>query len=108
MLEQWYYLLALGVSLAGLMVIDWRYTLALWHDARRTLLTIGSGVGIFIIWDMLGIMFGIFMHGGGVYALPFRLAPEFPVEEIFFLTLLCYVTLILFRFGEAVWPRTSY
>lgn len=107
MLEQWYYLSALVISLAGLAMIDWRYKLAFWHDSRRTYMTIGIGVAVFVVWDILGIALGIFMHGDSRYALPLRIAPEFPIEEIFFLTLLCYVTLILFRFGEKIWPRIS-
>lgn len=106
MIENWYYLCALGVSISGLAVIDWRHKLAFWFDAARTLKTIGIAVGLFIIWDVLGIVLGIFFHGGSQFTLPVRIAPEFPIEELFFLFLLCYVTLLLYRGVPKLWPRT--
>lgn len=96
----WLYLSGLLFSLAGLTAIDWRHKLAFWYDARRSALTISSAVLTFIVWDLLGIGLGIFYYGGSVLTLPLRLAPEFPVEEIFFLTLLCYVTLLIYRAVE--------
>ena len=86
---QWIYLVALMVSVTGLATIDWRYKVAFWYDAKRTILTIATAVVIFVIWDVLGIALGIFFHGGSQYSLPFRLMPEFPIEELFFLVLLC-------------------
>ncbi len=100
------YLGFLLVGIGGMAIIDWRYRLALWHDTRRTLLTLASGVGIFVIWDILGIILGVFFHGGSELTLPLRLLPEFPLEELFFLTLLCYCTLIIYRGASKVWPRT--
>lgn len=105
MIEQFYYLLALTFSIAGLAIIDWRYKLAFWLDKKRTLLTVGIGVLVFTVWDILGIGLGIFLHGNSPYTLPLRLGPEFPFEELVFLTLLCYVTLILFQGGKKLWPR---
>lgn len=93
----WLYLAGLCVSLSGLALLDRRYKLAFWHNARPTALTIGVAVGIFIVWDIIGIALGIFFHGGSVWTLPLRIIPEFPIEELFFLTLLCYVTLLLYR-----------
>lgn len=93
----WAYLGGLVVSLGGLTLLDWRYKMAFWYDARRSALTILCAVGIFVIWDILGIGLGIFHHGNSSYSLPVRLLPEFPIEELFFLTLLCYVTLLVYR-----------
>lgn len=98
------YLGALLVSIGGLLLIDHRWKLVFWHDARRTALTIGIAMGIFVVWDLLGIGLGIFFHGGSLLTLPLRLAPEFPVEELFFLFLLCYVALLLYR-GFTKWRR---
>lgn len=99
---EWLYLLALAISITGMAVIDWRYRLAFWHNRRRTVLTIGSAVAVFVIWDILGIALGIFFHGGSEFTLPYRLLPEFPIEEIFFLVLLCYCTLVIYR-GAQKW-----
>lgn len=99
-MTSYFYLTSLLVALASLMLIDRRYKLALWHDASRSLMTIGAGVVVFTVWDLLGINRGIFFHGNSQYALPFRLLPDFPIEEIFFLILLCYLTLLLYRWFE--------
>lgn len=101
------YLAGLLIGIGGLAVIDWRYKLAFWHDARRTALVMIIGVMIFLVWDALGIGLGIFLHGSSPYSLPFNVAPELPVEEFFFLLLLCYNALILYR-GVQTWrSRTS-
>ena len=101
---QWLYLSALVVSISGLAVLDWRHKIAFWYDAKRTALTVSVAVGIFIIWDALGIALGIFFRGGSQYALPFNIAPEFPIEELFFLVLLCYTTLMIYL-GVSRWRR---
>ncbi len=102
----WTYLFALFFSLAGLFVLDWRFKLAFWLDKKRTLRTVLGGTLVFITWDVLGIALGIFKHGSSPYALPFVLLPEFPVEEVLFLVLLCYTTLILFRGAQKLCSRT--
>lgn len=105
-MAQWAYLLALCASLTGLAVIDYRYKLAFWFDYVRTVKVLAISIGVFVIWDIVGILLGIFFHGGSRYTLSFRLLPEFPIEELFFLLLLTYTTLVSYRFGVSKWPRT--
>lgn len=100
------YLLGLIIGITGMAIIDHRFKLAFWNDKRRTLLTIGAAVSIFIVWDILGIVLGIFSHGQSMYSLPFTIAPEFPLEEVFFLTLLCYCTLVIYKGAEQWRSRT--
>lgn len=100
------YLAVLCGSLAGLAVADYKYGLAFWHDYSRTIKVLAVSIGLFIIWDILGIALGIFFHGGSTYTLPIRLLLEFPIEELFFLLLLTYTTLLAYRFGVVRWPRT--
>lgn len=100
------YISALLFSLTGMAIIDWRYKLAYWHNRKRTVVTLLLCVGIFVIWDILGIALGIFFHGGSPYTLSLRLFPEFPIEELFFLTLLCYTALIMYLGGTKLWRRT--
>lgn len=92
-----FYSLALLISIAGLAVIDRRFKLAFWRDRKATVYTIVISVAIFSLWDVLGIGLGIFFHDGSAYTLPLRLLPEFPVEELLFLTLLSYNALLLYR-----------
>ena len=93
-----WYLLGLCGAIACLMLIDYRYKLAFFYDKRRTITTLAAAIGLFIIWDILGIRLGIFFSGPSQLVLPVRLAPEFPLEELFFLLLLTYVTLVVYRF----------
>lgn len=94
---QWAYIVALLLSIAGVALLDRRFQLAFWYDRNRTLITIAVGLLVFIAWDLMAIGLGIFIHGNSPYSLPFTLIPHFPVEEIFFLFLLCYCTLTLYR-----------
>jgi len=89
------YLAALLVSLAGLGFIDWRHRVAVFADARRTLATVGIGVAAFLAWDLAGVGLGIFFRGDSRYLTGIQVAPEVPLEELFFLTLLVYQTLLL-------------
>ena len=88
------YLAALLVSLAGLATIDRRFRLAFWADARRAAWTVGLGVVGFLLWDLAGLALGIFARGESPHMTGILLAPELPLEEAFFLALLCYVTLL--------------
>lgn len=104
-MSEFVYLAGLLFGITGMAIIDWRYRLAFWHDRRRTLLTLALCIGVFIAWDVLGIMLGIFFHGGSQFTLPIRLLPEFPIEELFFLLLLCYCTLVIYQGATKQWPR---
>jgi len=99
---QWFYLIGLLIGIGGLLIIDHRWKLGFWRDAKRTALTLSTAIAIFVLWDLLGISLGIFFHGGSQYSLPFRLAPEFPIEEIVFLFLLTYCALIIYH-GVQLW-----
>lgn len=96
-MTSWLYLAALTVSLLGLGTLDWRYRVALFAEARRTLLTLASAVVVFLVWDLVGVGLGIFFRGDAPYMTGLQIAPEVPVEEVFFLTLLTYQTLLLWR-----------
>ncbi|RYV51436.1 lycopene cyclase domain-containing protein [Pengzhenrongella frigida] len=89
------YLGALLVSLGGLAVLDRRFRLAFWADWRRTALCLGVGVVVFLAWDVAGLALGIFARGENPYMTGLLLAPELPIEEAFFLALLCYNSLLV-------------
>jgi len=87
------YLLALAVALTGMVMLDRRFQLFLWRDARRGAIVLGAGVAFFLVWDLAGIRNGIFFRGETEFMTGVQLAPELPIEELFFLILLCYLTL---------------
>jgi lycopene cyclase domain-containing protein len=97
---QWAYFIGLAVSISGLVALDRKFTLAFFHNFKRTAITLAVAIWLFIVWDIFGIYFGIFFHGDSAYSLPYRIIPELPVEEILFLFLLTYVTLLIYRFVE--------
>lgn len=98
-----FYLVCLLVSLAGCLLLDLRLKLAIAFQTKRTLVSIACGVLFFFVWDVVGVQAGIFFRGETRYLLGFEVAPQIPIEEIFFLTLLCYSTLLSFlALGRAV------
>lgn len=89
------YLAALLVSLTGMVVLDRRFRLFFWADPRRAAIVLAVGVGFFLIWDAFGIGLGIFFRGETAFMTGILIAPELPLEEVFFLALLCYLTMNL-------------
>ncbi|MBA8814037.1 lycopene cyclase domain-containing protein [Frigoribacterium faeni] len=89
------YLVALGISLFGMAMLDRRFTLFFWRDAPRAFVTLLVGVVFFLIWDIVGIDTGVFFRGETSFMTGVQIAPELPLEEVFFLTLLCYLTMNL-------------
>lgn len=102
----WLYLSALIISFSGMAVIDRRYSLAFFEDSRRTFLTVLFSVGVFVVWDIVGIALGIFYSGNAPYMLRLYLGPEFPIEELVFLVFLTYFTLVVYRFWSKRCSRT--
>ncbi len=89
------YLGALLFSLVGLILIDLKFKLAFFGKAKRSAITLAIPYVLFVIWDLAGIAAGIFFRGASTHTLGIMLFPEFPIEEAFFLGVLCYTALIL-------------
>ena len=81
------------VSILGMAVLDHRHQLFFFADARRAGVVLAVGLLFFVVWDLVGIWLGIFFRGQTSYMTGLLVAPELPVEEIGFLTLLCYLTM---------------
>lgn len=89
------YLSVLLLSLGCMVLCDWRWKLAFFHDARRAATLSLALVAAFLLWDALGILTGSFFRGGSAYMTGVILAPELPLEEPLFLFFLTYLTLNL-------------
>ncbi|WP_120005069.1 lycopene cyclase domain-containing protein [Nesterenkonia muleiensis] len=89
------YLGALLISTGCMLLIDWRYRLFLFAEPLRAVLVLVIGTAFFLLWDLAGIALGIFLHGPGPYMTGVMLAPELPLEELFFLLFLCHLTMVL-------------
>lgn len=94
------YLGLLVFSLVGMAITDFRWKLALFDDARRAVLVIVLSVVFFVGWDIAGVANGVFFKGDSNLLVGWDIAPEIPIEEILFLTLLSHLALIAFRFVE--------
>lgn len=96
------YLAALLVSLGGMLLVDWRYRLFVFHRPVRAVAVVAVGTVFFLLWDIAGIALGIFLHGPpgsaegwAPYMTGIMLGPELPVEELVFLMFLCHITMVL-------------
>jgi len=99
------YLACLLVGLGAMVLLDARFRLVFWRDARRAGIVLALGLAFFLAWDAAGIALGVFARGGSRFMTGIVLAPEFPVEELFFLLFLCYLTLVLLFGARAVLDR---
>ncbi|MCU1550849.1 MAG: lycopene cyclase protein [Glaciihabitans sp.] len=91
------YLAALLVALTGMVLIDYRFRLFFWRSGRKAAIVLVVGLVFFLAWDFAGIGLGIFFRGGTAFMTGVQLAPELPLEEPFFLVLLCYLTMNLYE-----------
>jgi len=99
------YLLSLLVSLAAMVLLDWKYALFFWRGGRRAAAVLGLGVLFLVCWDLAGIGLGIFYRGETGLMTGLQLAPELPVEELFFLSFLVYLTMNLVLGAERILAR---
>jgi lycopene cyclase domain-containing protein len=90
------YLSGLIFSLVGLGLLDWRFRTAFTVNKKAAAFAILIPTIFFILWDVAGIAMGIFFRGDTSHLTGIVLAPEFPIEELFFLLLLNYTALTLF------------
>ena len=88
------YLGALVVPLASMVVMDRRWRLFLWDDARRGAIVLAPGVVVFVSWDAAAIRLGFFERGHGQALVGVENAPHLPLEELFFVTFLSYLTMV--------------
>lgn len=90
------YLAALAVSLTGMVTLDRRFRLFFWRGPVRAAVILVVGVAFFLVWDVFGITLGIFFRGETSFMTGVLVGPELPLEEVFFLCLLCYFAMNLF------------
>jgi lycopene cyclase domain-containing protein len=95
------YLIALLVALAGMVMLDRRFRLFFWRDPRVAAIVLVAGIAFFLAWDVAGIGLGIFFRGETAFTTGWEVGRELPVEEVFFLALLCYLTMNLYAAGLA-------
>lgn len=96
------YLLALLASIGCMVLLDRRFSLFFWRDARRATIVAVAGLVFFVLWDLSGIGLGIFYRGETEFMTGILVSPELPLEELFFLFFLCYLTMVLITGADAL------
>ncbi len=96
-MQQYAYICVLVFSLSGLAVLDYRQKLAWFWDARKTALILVVSLAFFLIWDIANISVGIIATNPAWVTGVYVYAPNMPLEEFLFLSLLGYQTLLLWR-----------
>ena len=93
---QFAYLAGLIFSIIGLGLFDWKFKLGFSTNKKAAALATLLPLVFFLIWDGAGIALGIFFRGETSHLTGILVAPELPIEELFFLFLLNYTTLTIF------------
>ncbi len=93
---QFAYLAGLIFSIIGLGLFDWKFKLGFSTNRKAALLATLLPLIFFLLWDGAGIALGIFFRGETSHLTGLLIAPELPLEELFFLFLLNYTTLTIF------------
>ncbi len=87
------YLLALLIALTGMVMLDRRFRLFFWRAPWRAAVVLLAGIAFFLAWDLGGVLGHIFFRGETSFMTGLQVFPEIPLEEVFFLTLLCYLSM---------------
>lgn len=89
------YLLILLGLLACMALIDARFKLFIFAKPLAALLSLILGTAFFLLWDVLAISQGIFLHRDSQLMTGIMVAEQLPLEEVFFLIFLCYSTMVV-------------
>lgn len=101
------YLGALLASIGAMALVDFRWRLAFWRHPLGAAAAVGAGTALLLVWDLVGIGFGVFSRGESIWATGVLLAPELPIEEPVFLAFLCYLALVAVLGTERMLARHS-
>ncbi|VXC34529.1 C50 carotenoid epsilon cyclase [Arthrobacter sp. 9V] len=99
------YLASLLLGIACMLLLDHRFRLFFWRDAKAAAIVTAVGVLFLLGWDLAGIGLGIFLRGEGTIATGLLLAPELPLEEPVFLLFLVLCTMVLYTGARRIMER---
>jgi lycopene cyclase domain-containing protein len=94
------YLLSLVAVLACMALTDRRWRLFFWADARRATTVFAFGFALFLVWDLVALHYELYERGRSELMTGLEVAPELPVEELFFVAFLPYLTMVLHGLGR--------
>lgn len=91
------YLSLLLISLIGLFYFDYKKKFVIFAKNGSSLRDIVFASSLFLIIDIIGVVNNIF-YSNPKYIIGVHVFPGVPIEEIFFLFLFSYFSLIVWRF----------
>lgn len=94
------YLAILLIGIGGLVLADWRLQLVFFDSPLPALKSIGILVGLLLAADIAGVKLGIFSTNQNFVTGIHIGTPNLPIEELFFLFLLSYLTLVLYQITQ--------
>lgn len=98
------YLIFLLVSSACMVLVDRRWKLFFWRDARRATWVLVISVVVLLVADVVGIALGVFSRAPTWAMTGILIGPELPLEEPIFLAFLAYLTMNVLALAERL-PR---
>jgi lycopene cyclase domain-containing protein len=102
----WLYLLSVLASGLCMGLVDHRWRLFLFRNATHAVVAISVGFVFFLAWDFVAIAVEVYARGESPAMTGIEVAPELPLEELFFIAFLCYVTGVLHGlFTRLLQPR---
>ncbi|MDO5744370.1 MAG: lycopene cyclase domain-containing protein [Micrococcaceae bacterium] len=99
------YLSILLALIACMVLLDARFRLVIFASPLAASVALLGGTGIFLLWDIIAIDQGIFLHRDSPLMTGIMLGDQLPLEEAFFLFFLCYQSMVLLN-GYLAW-RTN-
>lgn len=92
----WIYLLCILIPGLCMLLVDRRWRLFAFRRPLHAFVAVLVGFVFFLAWDIVAIELGVYVRGESSAMTGVEVAPELPLEEIFFILFLCYVTGVLF------------
>lgn len=92
------YLAILFLGISGLVLIDYKAKLAFFDNPTAAAKSIVITMAVLLFVDVIGVSWGIFATNQRFVSGINLANPNLPIEEIFFLFLLCYFVLLLANF----------
>ncbi|WP_370615577.1 lycopene cyclase domain-containing protein [Mumia sp. Pv 4-285] len=93
----WLYLATIVVSTVCMGLVDHRWRLFLFARPGRAVALVGAGAALFLLWDLVAIRLDMYERGGSELMTGIEIAPDLPMEELFFVVFLCYLTMVVHR-----------
>ncbi|MCD9154375.1 lycopene cyclase domain-containing protein [Aeromicrobium duanguangcaii] len=91
----WLYLASVIGAGFCMGLVDHRWRLFAFRNARRAAIVLLAGFIFFLVWDLVALEIGVYGRGESPAMTGIELAPHLPLEELFFIVFLTYVTGVL-------------